>query len=124
MPAGFDPRKVYKLSLDVYQGLPEAERPTFFYRRINGHEYNEISKVTDVEGKTFAEQGEQIYNALKIGLTGWQHMTDPANEQPIDFDPNRIADVLDPVEAMELVNKRLFSARLSGAEKKTSDSPA
>lgn len=117
----FDPKQTYSVSLDFFSDVPEKERPCFVYRRINGREYNEIAKTKELEGRLLSEQTEAIYAALRIGLVDWKNQIDPATNEAIPFDAERLPDVLDPVEGMELVDKRLFGARLSGAERKNSE---
>ena len=124
MSAGFDPTIKYQLWLDAHANLPAESRPTFVYRRINGREYAEIARSRETESRKPSEEAEAHYEALRVGLVDWKNQVDPSNNEQVAFDPNRLCDVLDPVEAFELVSKRLFAARVSGTEIKNSASPA
>ncbi len=118
---GFDPKRTYQLALDCFEDVPAKERPVFVYRRINGREYTEIAASQETQGRSLAEQTDAIYSALKIGLVDWKCQTNPTNDELVAFDLERIADILDPVDANQLLTKRLLSARPYGADLKNSE---
>lgn len=118
--AAIDPRRTYKLWLDIFADLPFAERPVFVYRRITGAEYLDIAKQESAAGKSVAEQTAEIYEAVKVGLVDWTSQTNAATGEPVPFDAARLSEVLDPMEAQEIIGKRLFGARTSGDDLKNS----
>lgn len=120
MAVGFDPKRTYELSLDLFTDLPATERPSFVYRRINGREYTELAKVHELEGRKLWEDADALYAALRIGLVDWKRQVDPSTGNEVPFDLEKLCDVMDPVEAFELVNKRLYGARLTAGEQKNS----
>lgn len=113
-----DPRQPYSLSLETFKDVPEAERPCLIYRRVNGREYTELAKVQSLEGKDLVAESDALYTALRIGLIDWKRQCDPATGEEVPFDPERLCDIIDPVEAFELANKRLYGARVNGTELK------
>jgi hypothetical protein len=125
MSVGFDPKQTYSLSLDFYADFPAETRPAFVYRRISGREYSEIVKANGEHTKAIesgqADGGvDHVYEALRVGLVDWKNQTCPENGEPVPFDASRLNEIIDPVEGMELVSKRLYAARLNGKELKNS----
>lgn len=120
----FDPKQTYSLSLDFYADFPAETRPCLTYRRINGREYGEIVRENGEHTKSIESgdgaSAEHVYAALRIGLVDWKNQSDPATNEPVAFDPQRLADIIDPVEAIELVSKRLYAARVNGKQLKNS----
>lgn len=129
MAAGFDPKQTYSLWLDIHADVSAETRPVFVYRRISGREYAEIVKARNEHNAKLEagdEAGDEIaqdhaYAALKIGLVDWKNHSNPETNEPVAFDPEKLAEVIDPVEAMELVAKRLYAARVSGKQLKNSE---
>jgi hypothetical protein len=118
MAVGFDPQRPYDLWLDCFEDVSKENRPCLVYRRITGREYGEMAKARELEGKSLNAEADAIYEALRIGLIGWKNQFNPETKEPIEFDPAKLPDVVDPVEANELLNKRLYGARLNGKELK------
>lgn len=119
----FDPQQTYSLSLDFYADVPAETRPCLTYRRINGREYGEIVRENCEHTKSIDNGGhgnEHVYAALRVGLVDWKNQIDPSTNDPVAFDPQRLCDILDPVEAIELVSKRLYAARVNGKQLKNS----
>lgn len=116
----FDPTRTYSLWLSLFADVPVAERPMFVYRRITGVEYLDIAKQESAAGKTISEQTAELYEAVKVGLVDWKNQTNAATGEAVPFDLARINEVIDPMEANEIIGKRLYGARLSEADLKNS----
>lgn len=119
MSIGIDPRKPIELSLPYeYNGEP---KPVFKFRRLNGAEYAEVIRLA-VEAGT--DWQENAYKAFAIGLMDWSNQTDPATGESIGFDLSSIQRVLNPDEALSLIDQRVTYARLNATAKKNSASGA
>lgn len=118
----FDPRAPYYLSLDCFADVPEKDRPSFQFRRVNGAEYLKLESVWDFANQRTSEVRGQLLELFQIGLIGWRNQFDPATGEEIPFEPARLEEVINHVEAFELIQKRLTGARVNGTDLKNSES--
>jgi hypothetical protein len=66
---------------------------------------------------------ELLIESCKFSLVGWENMIDPDTKSAIEFDPDKMNDLLTMEEAFELV-KKIMAQIPSNEEKKTSGLPS
>mgnify|MGYP007071673462 CR=1 FL=1 len=101
MPRCLDPGARFELVLDSDAEKPEGERPTFVFRVLSMREWSEA-----------ADQEKPSLAILKAALCDWKNMAG------IEFDKERLEDVLDHLEAVELLD----ALQVSYTDKKKSSS--
>lgn len=124
MPRAIDPQSVFDVVLDSDQHKPAEEQPAFIYRALNGREWRRMAAVADKSEQGFKDSTEMvdmIFDHLKIGLVGWKNMVG-FDGTVIEFNPDGLLDLLDPIEAMELMTKVIQGCKVSQTDKKKSDS--
>lgn len=119
MSVGFDPRVPYWISPDSYKDIPEAERPAFQFRRLNGAEFVELSSIVEYNGTSTADEHRKVFETFKIGLLDWRNQYDPSTGEQLSFAPDSLERVIDAQEAMNLIQARIVRGRLNADEKKT-----
>lgn len=114
-----DPRVPYDLWLDCFEGTPDGERPAFTFRRLNGAEFNTLSKALYEQTPPDTDAlSASVFEAFSIGLTGWRNQIDPATGESIAFDPAHIERVINTQEAVQLLEKRITRGRVNGTNLK------
>lgn len=127
MPILFDPEHVIRIVLDSDTDKPNP--PTFLYRATSWREtlglaqkYDDLPSVVEKSG---AEAGFDLVAQLATtGLVGWENMVDPATGQAVPFDRDALLDILTMPELGELIAKVQNARRLSGEDRKKSESPS
>jgi hypothetical protein len=121
----YDPRQPYKVWLKSFDEWPEAERPTFTYRRTNGAESLQLIDAYEGlydETKAVRERYALLFDALRVGLIGWTNQFNPATGEQVEFSADKLELLIDHLEADELLGKRMSHARTSAEDKKKSES--
>lgn len=127
MPILFDPEHVIRIVLNSDADKPNP--PTFLYRVTSWREtlglaqkYDNLPSVVEQSG---AEAGFELVAELAMtGLVGWENMVDPATGQAVPFDREALLDILTMPELGELIAKVQNARRLSGEDRKKSESPS
>ncbi|HIJ70652.1 MAG TPA: hypothetical protein HPP87_04725 [Planctomycetes bacterium] len=111
MPLATNPRARFEVVLESDKGLPEDRRPKFIYRYLTGHQQKEIADIIDSIGRAkFGKEGiDRIFRAAKIGLIDWQNICN-GDGKPVDFDPEKLEQILGMTEALEMAQKVLGQA--------------
>lgn len=120
-----DPRRPYSLWLDEYNDWPEAERPTFTYRRMSGAEYMDICDAYDGmnnEQLTMRKRLTGLFAAARVGLVGWSNQINLETGEAQEFDLEKLEKIFDQNDADHLIGKRILHGRLSAEDKKKSES--
>lgn len=119
----FDPRVPYDLWLDCFNSVPDNERPSFRFRRLNGTEFNALGRAYYDTPSTDTEAlSTNLLQALSIGLVGWHNQIDPATEEAVAFDLKDLPRIVNAQEAVELIEKRIARGRVNGTDLKNSAS--
>lgn len=98
-------------------------QPVFLYEPMNGRQWLEVAEATEImDGETnpsHRDVMQRIYSACRVALVGWENMIDPDTKQPIPFDPEKLEEIIDPMEAMsDLLPQLLEANQLSEDDKK------
>jgi hypothetical protein len=137
MPRCLHPGQTFDVVLksDKALSLPPDETPFFKFRPISGLGWMQavkaMSSIKDVDVEDVAAVPgtiATIYSTVRIGLCGWGNMYDrnvPEGKEPtwIPYDPDKLEEIIDPLEAQELVEAMMASAEITPADKKKSASP-
>lgn len=120
MTSPIDPRGTFRVYLDADADIALNERPYFEFRRISGREWRKLAAMSDSlsESMKAAEAIDAVFETLCIGLVGWGNQINPEDGQPVPFDPKHIDLVANPVDAQEIINKKMAGGRVSTEEKK------
>lgn len=123
MPAALDPKNKFTIVLLDDQEKPEGKRPGFIYNFLTGRQWFRVAQVQEElpESKNMARVMDLVFNAARIGLVGWENITG-LDGKPIEFDPDKLEDVLTLVEAQELVVALESEGSLGSQYKKKLDS--
>lgn len=108
-----DPNDTFEYTLLDDVEKPVETRPAFIFRYVSGTEYRTIRRLFK---QSFLETDEEkhfdcMYEAIKVGLVNWRNTG-------IDFDLNKIADVINNVDAIELREQLLEQMTISQVDKK------
>lgn len=119
MPIALEPGKRWPIVLDSDKGMnPE---PTFYARALSLREQSAVDdvlsgakdksrKVKDV----FAEH----FETLKKFLLGWDNMVDANTGKAVPYDVNELDNIIDFVQAREILTKMLVNEHVTLEEKK------
>jgi hypothetical protein len=132
----YDPRRPHDLWLDCFADYPTEQRPAFVYRRTTADEWEQLCDVAfpsetpedTADKETLREwtkaQRERIYESLLVGLLGVKNQVNPVDGQPISSvtDTATMRLIVNPLEAQDLLAKRIRGGQLTAAEKKGSAS--
>lgn len=126
MPRALDPRKTFEVWLDG--DADKQPRPTFVCKYLTGAEWIEVATVGERVEKgrqagTPQAMVEPIYTALRISIVDWEHMTGRDGAE-IRFAQSRLEELLDVIEAQELIGKVLAACSARADDAKKSESPA
>ena len=135
MPAALDPDNTFTIVLPDDQEKPEGKRPGFIYNFLTGRQWFKVAQVQELlpKCKNMTAVFDLVFGGCRIGLKGWENITG-LDGKPMEFDPDKLEDVLTLVEAQELVllleaegslgsqyKKKLDSLLLSKTEPSASD---
>ena len=124
MPIATDPENTFKIVLEGDKGAdPE---PGFIYRHLTARQW---ARVCDAyqgleKCKNDAEVIKVVFDACRIGLVGWENIRNPESNKPMDFDADKLEDVLAITEASELMVMLRASGILGKDCKKKFESPS
>lgn len=123
MPLALDPQQTFDVWVKSDADKPEAERPTFTFRYLNGREWRRVAEIWDgMDERASGPDGiDGIFEALRIGLAGWRNIRRP-DGSAWAFDAKDLDLILNPMEAMELVGAMLEGNGLDGDRRGKSDS--
>lgn len=116
MPRALDPNNTFPIWLDSDEG--KEPRPLFKARYLTGREWERLQSL-DGGGNPF----KPIYDGLRLGIVGWSFITDRMGAD-VPFDPQKLEDILDPMEAQELLGKLVKGGSLHGDLPKGSAQPS
>jgi len=122
VPIACDPKATFKITLDGDKYLPPATRPYFIYRHLTLRQQQAMAKTNDEldmigDGD---DMFDTIIDCVTTNLVGWKNMTDPATGNAIKFSKDKMADLVNYVEIMELISKLVLG--LPDEDKKKFDS--
>lgn len=136
MPRCLRPGELLRLHLSGDADIPEATRPTFLtpglsadkWRQMMG-QFLKLAKQQREQAVTAdtisgmemsADALTACFDLLGTSIVGWEHMIDQRANPPkeLAFSPEALQNVLDPVEAMELMQLVLNAANVSKEDKK------
>lgn len=127
MPLALDPNELFELSLsrDEQRFDEPATRPVFVFRFMTGREWKTVARLSEsIEDSTGgAEAIEKVFEALATSLCGWRNVTDRQGEE-IPFNASDLDLVLNPPEAVELLERVMAHVNPSGDDLKKSGSPS
>lgn len=109
MPIALEPGGRYPVVLEIDKDKPAATRPTFYFRALSGRKIKEATSYL-AELKESANDDMafvKFFDAVRVGLVGWEHMIDPETGEPIAYDPQELDALVTPHEAMELFYKMI-----------------
>lgn len=119
MPIALEPGKRWPIVLESDKGM--SPEPTFYARALSMREQQRVAEVID-GAKDKSRSAQEVFaenlECLKNVIIGWSHMVDENNGEMIQFDSNRLCDVIDFHECRELLGQVLINGHVSHAEKK------
>lgn len=122
MPIALEPGLTFKIVLDWDAEKSESIQPRTIVRALSGRCHARLADAYDGIGKhvTTSAIQEDLVNALKPVIAGWENMIDPTTGQAIEYSPDKLLDVFNTNELMELIIKTLKAGRMAANEKKES----
>lgn len=123
MPRSLEPGTRLPIVLDADVGKDPC--PTFYAKSLSVRMFREgVGALQTIQSATDkAEVMFSAFSTLRPAIVGWSGMIDPDTGREIEYDPERLDDLLDIEEAMELIRKIMESGRLSVDDRKKSGSP-
>lgn len=121
-----DPDAIFRVSLNSDVRIAADRRPAFLFRPVTGRMWKKAESLRKErhEASDPTELVDKICEMLRVGLVGWENMTDPDTGKPLPYDPAELDRLLLLREAMELVDEMLTGGQVSPDDKKKSDSSA
>lgn len=121
MPIACDPEQTVWISLAVDADKPEPERPQFRCRYLTAAQVRRVGTLINdaIEAGADSKAAKMVAEAVLLGVNGWRNMTDPSGE-PLEFDPERLSDILTVTEQFELAGLTVSETRLSEYDRKKS----
>ncbi len=128
----YDPRGRIEISLDVHHEASNGDRPVFIYHRLSTAKYDELcdafdsvqlpeDATVDQAKEIFKQRRDQFITVAGLGLIDWRNQVDLETGESLPFSPGDLPRVINPVEAREVIEKRIAGARLSPDDKKKLD---
>lgn len=116
MPRSTDPHSLVRITLKSDEGTDPVpvfifRPPTMLKERSLGTLFDRIVSAGNPESLF-----DVLHDELTDGLVGWENMG-------VEFTPEALGSVINTSEGMELAASLLAAGRLSGDEKKSSESP-
>ena len=127
MPRAVDPNDRFYVVLASDAATALERQPRFVYHYLTAREHRRLGQLNEklLEAVTIDQVVDETFEAVKMGLVDWEHMTD-RNGQPVPFNLDELEDLVGLIEAQELVN--LMSQQnprlVSRDDKKKHDSPS
>ena len=124
MPLVLEPDSTYEYVLTNDAGKPKEKQPTFIFRYLSSRKWREVADLSDSFDKDDSGNAamDAVFEAIKKTLAGWRNMTEP-DGRPVDFDIEKLEDIVTPGEAMELL-RAAVSQMPTVDDKKKLDSPS
>lgn len=133
MPRALDPNNTFDVSLDSDKNKPDAERPVFVIRHLNGRAWLSVAEIhaSIIKEPDAAHAISSLFAALKIAIVDWRGMIWPKADrlpdgavagEAVKFSQDNFDLVIDPKEAMELLVKIINGTTLSESDEKKSES--
>lgn len=123
-----DPSALVTFTLPGYAERPEAERPRFTARVLTAREAARIpDELTRISELPISEQCDALVALVAPSLRGILSQEMPGDDgkpRRVKFEPGQLPDVLTLDELWMLPTSLMMSGRLSGADRKKSDSPS
>jgi hypothetical protein len=130
MPLALHPNQTYRISLICDRDLPEESRPEFEYRFLTYAESIEYSEVLDAYQQAAENRSPSIQQAADAvrglagrRLVGWYNLIGRDGE-PVLFDRERLGEVCNFAEMLELVHRQMTRQTPDVEDKKKSDWPS
>jgi len=122
MPIALEPGLTFPIVLDWDADKPESTRPTTIVKALSGRQHARLADVYDGIGKhaSTAAIQEDLIAALTPIVVDWNNMNDPETGNPIPYSADKLLDVFNTNELMELIIKTLKAGRVAANEKKES----
>ncbi len=122
MPVAVDPNQTIKIVLE--RDMEKLMPPAFLYKPLTSRQWRQVAGLNDIiEDMDGAGQlMDQMAACVKIGLVGWEHMTDIETGTPVEFDPDKIEDVTLMPDLQEIIAQR--TTYFSFEDKKKLSSPS
>ena len=124
MPIASDPEATFNLVLFSDREKPADVQPRFVYRHLTARQWGKVCETHNgLESfKSDAEALEKVFGACRIGLVGWENITNPDGGGQMPFDADKLEEVLGISEASELMTMIRASGILGADCKKKFDS--
>jgi len=124
MPLTLEPNATYEYILESDRDKPTPQ-PVFVFRFVTCREWRDLVALEDVfdAGTTAIEKLSAMLAAVKTSLVSWRHVT-TTDGVTIDYDPERLEDIVTQVEASELMRAALRNQQPTEQDKKKSESPS
>ncbi len=118
MPRALSTQGTFRIVLEGDKGNPDE--PAFFARNISVGAFTSIMEVlTHIkEEDSAAAQFTAAFAVVSKCIVDWENMFDPDTGEDIPFSQENLANVLDIMECIELLEALLQSAQLSVPEQK------
>ncbi len=125
MPISLSKTDTFRLELKIDESVPEENRPYFEFAPLTGREQKTLAKELDDVTKNpspFAIVANS-FSLIKPFLVGWGNIVDK-HDNVVLFDPEKIEDVIQYLEAQELAWKLFgYAPQLEELKNSESQSP-
>lgn len=119
MPIALEPGKRWPIVLDSDKGMnPE---PTFYARALSMRDQQRVAEVIDGakdRSRKSADIFDEHLKCLETVIIGWSNMVDENSGEMVQFDMNRLPDLVDFHECREMLSKVIVNGHVSHEEKK------
>lgn len=107
MPKRMDPNSFDEIFLDSDAHISAADRPVFMVKTFTGREQLEYASLTDQLNQSDSNLAsfKIMFRLLGMFIIGWRNMSDGPGGETIPFDVERLPDIIDAEEAIELMKK-------------------
>ncbi len=126
MPLALDPLQTIWISLKSDEDRPENIRPAFQVRFLTARQRRQVREAINAAIAAASDEESQrlVLEAIKLGLAGWRNMTHSAAAAALEYDPEKLTEVLTDCELFELVGLLLEKTHLAEIDLKNSGSPS
>ena len=106
MPLILDPESTFEVVLDYDKKKDKENQPVFVFEYLSARQWKKLAELNDKFFSFTKEKADDAldvpFEAIRLTIAGWQNLKDPEGE-PIDFDTEKLEDILTTAEAIELM---------------------
>ena len=125
MPLAMDPKQMFKVVLRTDEDKPVESQPRFIFQFLTGREWKALARLREGfnELPTGPAGFDVVCDAVRVGLCGWENITDRQTGEMIPYNPAELDSVITFSESLELFFLLLSRATMDSSDKKKLDLP-